>query len=139
MVSRQDISILVVEDNDVDVMGVKRALKSSKLDNKVVIASDGVQALEILRDGKSIQAPYLVLLDLNMPRMNGIEFLQEIRKDRQLKKTVVFVLTTSAANEDRSKAYEQNIAGYIVKGGTPEGYIDAAGLLDRYVNVCSLP
>jgi CheY-like chemotaxis protein len=138
-VEKQDISILLVEDNEIDVMGVQRAFRQSSFENSLVVAGNGCEALELLRDDGKVPRPYLVLLDLNMPRMNGIEFLQEIRRDHDLRKSVVFVLTTSNAPEDRSKAYEQNVAGYIVKGMAAGGFVDAAGLLDHYAHVCALP
>jgi CheY-like chemotaxis protein len=139
MPTKKDISILLVEDNEVDVMGVQRAFRQSNLENPIIVASDGLAALGLLRDGNSVSRPYLILLDLNMPRMDGIEFLQEVRKDNHLKKSVIFVLTTSDAPEDRSKAYDQNIAGYIVKGKTAGGFVDTIGLLNRYIEVCALP
>ena len=133
----QNVTLLLIEDNEVDVMGVKRAFKGSHFTNHIVVASNGAEALEQLRNDH-VQKPYFMLLDLNMPKMNGIEFLMELRKDDVLKKSVVFVLITSSAPEDKSKAYEQNVAGYIVKG-KETGFINAASLLDHYAQVCELP
>ncbi|TAL31952.1 MAG: response regulator [Alphaproteobacteria bacterium] len=135
----ENISVLLVEDNMVDVMGIQRAFGQAKLNNRIVVASDGREALEKMRDGKSIARPYMVLLDLNMPRMNGIEFLKEVRRDPVLRSTVVFVLTTSAASEDKSKAYDQNVAGYIVKGKAEGSFINTAELFDYYTKVVDLP
>lgn len=135
----ENISVLLVEDNMVDVMGIKRAFAQAKLHNPIVVASDGRDALDKMRDGKSIAKPYLVLLDLNMPRMNGIEFLHEMRRDRSLRDTIVFVLTTSATSEDKEKAYEHNIAGYIVKGRAERGFINTAELFDYYTKIVDLP
>lgn len=135
----EDINVLLVEDNMVDVMGIQRAFAQAKLKNRIVVASDGQDALEKMRDGKSISKPYMVLLDLNMPRMNGIEFLQEIRRDQALKNTVVFVLTTSSTSEDKNRAYEQNVAGYIVKGRAESSFINTAELFDYYTKVVELP
>lgn len=132
------ISVLLVEDDEIDVMGVKRAFQSSKSPNNIIVAGDGLRALEILRDRNSILRPYLVLLDLNMPRMGGIEFLDEIRKDEELKNTIVFVLTTSKAPDDIQKAQSRHIAGYIVKGRREGGFIDVAELLNHYARVCEV-
>lgn len=134
-----DITVFLVEDNEVDIMGVKRAFKASSLQNSIIVATDGVDALSKLRDGSSVRRPYLVLLDLNMPRMGGIEFLRELRGDAALRSSVVFVLTTSSAPDDRLLAYNENIAGYIVKGKENGGFLNAAGLLDHYAKVCELP
>lgn len=134
-----NIRVLLVEDDEIDVMGVKRAFDRSHFKSDIIVAADGMKALEILRDGNSIMRPYLVLLDLNMPRMGGIEFLDEIRKDDTLKDSVVFVLTTSKASEDMAKAYSRNIAGYIVKSRREGGFIDVAALLDQYSRICELP
>ena len=138
MQPKESVTIVLVEDNDVDVMGVQRAFKQSGFANSIVVAADGIEALAKLRDG-SIGKPYLILLDLNMPRMNGIEFLQEVRKDPQLKKSIVFVLTTSSAPDDQSKAHEQNVAGYIVKGKEVGSFVNVASHLDRYMHLCEMP
>jgi CheY-like chemotaxis protein len=134
-----DISVLLVEDNMVDVMGIQRAFGQAKMQNRIVVASDGQDALDKMRDGKSISRPYMVLLDLNMPRMNGIEFLQEIRRDPALRNTIVFVLTTSSTSEDKSRAYDQHVAGYIVKGHSESSFINTAELFEYYAKVVELP
>lgn len=133
------VSVLLVDDDAVDVMGVQRAFRQSELQNTIVVASNGLEALEKLRDGKSISRPYMVLLDLNMPKMNGIEFLEEARSDPDLKSSIIFVLTTSKDSEDKEKAYKHNIAGYIVKDRTTGGFINAAGLLSQYSRVVEFP
>ena len=114
------INILLVEDDEVDVMNVKRAFKKYKITNPLYIAGNGIEALAMLRspDGQSPQVPEtrrLILLDLNMPKMNGLEFLHEIREDEELKRTPVIVLTTSDEDKDRIEAYNLNVAGYILK------------------------
>jgi len=133
------VNVLLVEDDEIDVMGVKRAFLASQSPNPIIVAPDGIAALEILRCEKSTLRPYLVLLDLNMPRMGGIEFLDELRKDTQLKNTVVFVLTTSKAQEDIEEAQSRHVAGYIVKGRREGGFIDVAELLNHYTRVCEMP
>jgi CheY-like chemotaxis protein len=113
-------SILLVDDDDVAAEAVVRGLKKNAMQCPVVLAEDGSVALQVMRDEhatRHIARPYLVLLDLNMPRMNGFEFLQTVRADEQLRGTVVFVLTTSGSDKDRARAYNENIAGYMVKSG----------------------
>ncbi len=136
---KEEVTILVVDDDEIDVMGVQRAFKKSNLKNSIVVASDGKDALRKLRDGKSVSKPYLVLLDLNMPQMNGVEFLENARKDPELHNSVVFVLTTSNDEEDKRKAYKHNIAGYFVKGQMEEGFGDAVTLLNHYSRVNQFP
>ncbi len=132
------ITVLLVDDDEVDIMGVERAFKRSKIKNPIVTAKDGIDALEKLR-GKKVARPYLILLDLNMPRMNGLEFLDAIRGDPELKDSVVFVLTTSKAEQDKWEAYQRNIAGYIVKENVGEEFLDAVSLLDIYWRIVELP
>lgn len=136
---RENVTVLLIEDNEIDVMGVERAFRKSNLKNPIVVASDGVEALALLRDGRSIPHPYLILLDLNMPRMGGIEFLDEIRKDPLLRHAVVFVLTTSKAADDMHNAHARNIAGYFVKDKGAGGFINATHVLERYREVCEVP
>lgn len=96
------VTILLVEDDEVDVMNVKRAFKKNNILNPLLIARNGIEALDVLRDEELDQPkPKIILLDLNMPKMGGIEFLKEIRKDPVLHGISVFVMTTS--NEDNDK------------------------------------
>lgn len=127
-------SVLLVEDDDVAAEAVVRGLRKHGMDCDVVIAEDGLAALEILRGthARRIDKPYLALVDLNMPRMSGIEFLQELRADSELCGTVVFVLTTSAADSDRTRAYRQGIAGYIVKSAVGPQFKGLANFLAQY-------
>lgn len=136
------VSILLVDDDDIDVMGVKRAFKQLKLANPLHVAGDGIEALEMLRGENghtAIPKPHLVLLDLNMPRMNGIEFLDVIRDDPDLEKTVVFVLTTSNADADRVKAYQSHVAGYIVKENTESSFLGALEMINKYWQIVEFP
>jgi CheY-like chemotaxis protein len=136
------VNILLVEDDDVDVMAVKRAFRDLKIANPLFTAIDGVDALELLRgeNGKSrLPRPYVVLLDLNMPRMGGIEFLDAVRDDPELNRSIVFVMTTSAADEDRVRAYDRNIAGYILKHSPGRSFIDAVTMLEHYWRVIEFP
>ncbi|MEM7247531.1 MAG: response regulator [Acidobacteriota bacterium] len=112
------VSILLVEDDEVDVLLFRRALSRLKLENPLFVASNGEEALGQLRGQENEPAlprPYVVMLDLNMPRMGGLEFLEVIREDPELSDTVVFVLTTSAADEDLLRTESRNVAGYLLK------------------------
>lgn len=136
------ISILLVEDDDGDAKAVRRAFQDSKIANPIVRAEDGFEALSILRgeDGRtSISRPYLMLVDLNMPRMDGIELVQKIREDPLLHKTVVFILTTSKSDEDKAKAYQLNVAGYILKENAGEDFLRLVNLIESYWKVVEIP
>lgn len=135
----KEITLFIVEDDDVDAMGIERALAKLKILNPMIRAKNGVECLAMLRDGNSVKRPFLLLLDLNMPQMNGLEVLQEIRNDPELADTVVFVLTTSKADEDRMAAYNLNVAGYIVKSQVGDGFMRVMGMLDHYWRVVELP
>lgn len=114
----KQVPILLVEDDDIDVEAVRRALGAVKVSNPLHVARDGVEALELLRGGHdrpAFQQPCLVLLDLNLPRMNGFEFLEEMRADAVLRRNVVLVFSTSARPEDKRAAYDLNAAGYFPK------------------------
>lgn len=131
-------SILLVEDDDIDAMSVQRAFRRMKIANPIVRAKDGIEALDILLQG-AIEQPYLILLDLNMPRMGGLELLNTIRNSPQLELSVVFVLTTSKDDEDKLKAYQHHVAGYIVKESLDEGFEQLVQMLDHYWRLVELP
>lgn len=132
------VNILLVEDDDIDAMSVDRALKKMRLLNPLIRALDGMEALTILRD-KHIAKPYVVLLDLNLPRMGGLEFLKAIREDEQLNDTIVFVLTTSKNEEEISEAYRKNVAGYIVKSNLNQDFTQVLTFLDHYWRIVEMP
>lgn len=136
------VNVLLADDDDVDVMGLKRACNKLGLTNPLHVAGDGIEALEMLRGENghaAIPKPHLILLDLNMPRMNGIEFLQEMRQDPELGQTLVFVLTTSNADEDRFKAYQSHISGYMVKSNTERTFFDALEMIDKFCRIVEFP
>ncbi|MFQ4144330.1 response regulator [Chlorogloeopsis sp. ULAP02] len=138
------INILLVEDDEVDVMNVRRAFKKVNITNPLYVAANGIDALAMLRgsEGKPPQVPgqrRLVLLDLNMPKMGGIEFLQELRSDPNLKPTPVVVMTTSNQDKDRVEAYNLNVAGYILKPVTFANFIELMAMLNRYWMLCEMP
>ena len=136
-------NILLVEDDRVDVMNVQRSFKKAKITNPLFIASNGLEALKILRnESEDVQMPSsrrLVLLDLNMPKMGGIEFLAELRGDPSLKPTPVIVLTTSDQERDRIEAYNLNVAGYILKPVTFTNFAEVMAALNRYWTLCEIP
>ncbi|MFK7914927.1 MAG: response regulator [Pseudomonadales bacterium] len=135
------VDILMVDDDELDVELFRRSLTKNRIANRLVWAQDGVEALEILQGkrAESIEQPAIVLLDINMPRMNGLEFLDAIRADPALKTLTVFVLTTSQDDRDIARAYENNVAGYMVKSELGESFAEGIGLLDHYWRVVELP
>jgi len=140
--STTDVVILLVDDDEVDRQAIQRSFQKAKIANKIVEAKDGVEALEYLRGegGKElIKRPYLILLDINMPRMNGLEFLTEIRKDPLLATSVVFVLTTSSDDVDRTKAHKNLIAGYILKSECGNDFLKVVNMIDNYWRIVEMP
>lgn len=138
------INILLVEDDEVDVMNVKRAFKKYRITNPLYVAGNGIEALNMLnpQNGKTPEVPEnrrLILLDLNMPKMNGLEFLHKIREDNALKRTPVIVLTTSDEDKDRIEAYNLNVAGYILKPVTFANFADVMVALNKYWALCEMP
>ena len=138
------INILMVEDDEVDVMNVKRAFKKSNISNPLYIAGNGLEALAMLQtqNGSPAVVPgqrRMILLDLNMPKMSGLEFLHELRKDPELKATPVIVLTTSDEDRDRVEAYNLNVAGYILKPVTFSNFAEAIVTLNKYWALCEMP
>lgn len=136
-------NILLVEDDKVDVMNVQRSFKKANITNPLYVASNGVEALALLRDQiPDVTIPKtrrLILLDLNMPKMGGIEFLKELRKDKQLRLTPVIVLTTSDQERDRIEAYNLNVAGYILKPVTFSNFAEVMTTLNQYWTLCEMP
>ncbi|MCP4179494.1 MAG: response regulator [bacterium] len=110
-------SILLIEDDEVDVIGFKRVLSKLNTEIPLIRAKDGIEAVEILRGEVStaLQKPYLIVLDLNMPRMNGIEFLAILENDYKLKDSIVYILTTSDYDKDKEVVSNFNVNGYINK------------------------
>jgi len=136
------VNLLLVEDDEVDIQGLKRAFAKSRIGNPITVARDGIEALEFLRgeNGRpKLPKPHLILLDLNMPRMNGLEFLKAIRADEDLKSTIVFMITTSKDEEDKTRAYAQNVAGYIVKRDPANTFLQAVALLEHYWKIVEFP
>lgn len=139
----QLLNILLVEDDSVDVMNVQRAFKKNNITNPLYIAFNGVEALNMLRgtNGKPKlnPMPRIILLDINMPKMNGLEFLRELRNDPELKSISVFVMTTSNDDQDKIEAYNLNVAGYILKPLSFEKFVNAVAVLNSYWKLCEQP
>lgn len=139
----QAINILLVEDDSVDVMNVQRAFKKNEITHPLHVAFNGVEALHMLRGthgkAKLSPLPRIILLDINMPKMNGIEFLREIRNDSALKSISVFVMTTSNDEQDKMEAYNMNVAGYILKPLSFDKFAHAVSVLKDYWKLCELP
>ncbi|MHC4942866.1 MAG: response regulator [Planctomycetota bacterium] len=114
MVDLKPLNILIVDDDEVDIMAVKRTLARSRIGNAITVARNGLEGLEILRK-EDLPEPRLVLLDLNMPGMNGIEFLKELRSDPELSGQPVIVLSTSRDERDRLAAFDLHIKDYLLK------------------------
>jgi CheY-like chemotaxis protein len=133
------LNILLVEDDEVDVMNVERAFKKNNILNPLWVAGNGVDALRMLRANEIPKDHRLVLLDLNMPKMNGIEFLKEVRADDQLKNLAVVVLTTSRDERDRVEAYNFHVAGYLVKPVGFTDFVDLMATLNKYWTLVELP
>ncbi|KAB8142663.1 response regulator [Chloroflexia bacterium SDU3-3] len=142
MTESKMLHILLVDDDDVDVMNVQRAFKKNNIINPLYVASNGLEALDLLR-GNGVQPipseRRLILLDLNMPKMNGLEFLREIRADPELHLLSVIVLTTSDDERDKVEAYNLNVAGYILKPVTFSAFVETMATLNKYWAINELP
>ena len=135
---RNSKPILLVEDDRVDVMTVERALKELKVTNPLVHSANGEEALGYLRR-ESNKKPCVILLDLNMPKMNGIEFLKIVKADEELKKIPVIVLTTSEDEQDKVESFELSVAGYIVKPTDYKKFVETVRTIDLYWTLSKLP
>lgn len=136
-------NLLLVDDDAVDVMTVQRSFKKNNITNPLFVASNGLEALAMLRgEGNYLIIPNqrrLILLDLNMPKMGGIEFLRELRADPELRSIPVIVLTTSNEEKDKVEAYQLNVAGYIVKPVTFSKFAEVMATLNKYWTLLEMP
>lgn len=139
MPDQRAVNILLVEDDRVDVMNVRRAFERNNIANPLFVAENGVEALQMLRAGPIPRTRRLVLLDLNMPKMNGIEFLRELRADPDLSLTPVVVLTTSNDEQDKVEAYNLKVAGYLLKPVTFVNFVGLMAALNRYWTLVEMP
>ncbi|ALJ00306.1 response regulator [Rufibacter tibetensis] len=134
--------ILLVEDDPVDVATTKRAFQAKGVENPIHVAPNGKVALDMLL-GRGMTAlspiPQIILLDLNLPEMGGLEFLKELRKNPQLKACSVFVMTGQGSSQDLLEAYDLNVAGYIVKPLQYSSFVEKIGTLQSFWNLIELP
>ncbi|MHC4389246.1 MAG: response regulator [Planctomycetota bacterium] len=130
--------ILLVEDDLVDAMTFKRALGDLEIRNQVIHSLNGEEALEYLRNDDNTQ-PCFVFLDLNMPRMNGIEFLKIVKADDKLKKIPIVVLTTSDNEKDIIESFELSVAGYMIKPADYKAFVEAIRTVNLYWNMSKMP
>ena len=139
MTTAKPLHILLVEDDQIDQMNVRRAFERNKITNPLYVAENGIEALDMLRDGRVPDERRLILLDLNMPRMNGIEVLKALRADEKLGHTPVVVLTTSNDEQDKVNAYDLNVAGYLLKPVTFTSFVELTAALNKYWTLVELP
>lgn len=130
--------ILLAEDDMVDAMTVKRAFKEIHITNPLVIVENGEEALEYLRNPEN-EKPAIILLDLNMPKMNGIEFLKIAKKDDNLKRIPVVVFTTSKEEQDRLESFNLGVTGYMIKPVDHEQFLDVIKAIHMYWTLSELP
>ena len=139
---RRPVTILLVEDDDGDVKAVQRAFDKAKLPYPIRRAIDGIEAMDILRGTNGVEKlekPYLLLTDVNMPRLSGIKLVRTIRNDPALRDSIVFMLTTSKRQEDKADCYNVNVAGYILKDDTGSDFTKLVAILDAYCRVVEMP
>lgn len=134
------LGVILVEDDDGDAKAVRRALSRAQVPLTLIRARDGVDALSLIR-GETGTPPrhYILFVDLNMPRMNGLELLSEIRNDPRLSQAVIFVMTTSSDDRDVAAAFSHHVAGYLVKAQVGSDYGDLVGIVERYARAVEVP
>ncbi len=131
-------SVLLVEDDAIDAMTVQRAFKDLKLTNPLAHVTNGEEALDYLRQPDH-EPPCVILLDLNMPRMNGVEFMRIAKADPELRRIPIVVLTTSTEDSDVIDSYKLSVAGYIVKPVDYKKFVEAIRTIDLYWTISELP
>ncbi len=138
-VMRTNKPILLVEDDEVDVLTVRRALKDLNVSNPLAVAANGEEALKALRNGKASQRPAIILLDLNMPRMSGLEFLRQARAEGCANGIPIVVLTTSRQDKDVVEGFNYNVAGYMIKPVDYAKFVEVMQAIDLYWSLSELP
>lgn len=136
------LTILLVEDDDGDAVAVQRSFQRAKIVSPIIRSVDGMDALNLLRgaNGRAKPpAPYVLLVDLNMPRMSGIQFVKVLREDQELRHSIVFILTTSDNAKDVMAAYDLNVAGYILKETAGQSFLNLVTLVDSYWRIVEMP
>lgn len=130
--------ILLVEDDEIQQLNVRRALDRADVRRPLDVASDGAEALDLLRSGRP-PTRCLVLLDIHMPRMDGLEFLRQVRADVALRALVVVVLSTSGDDRDKREALSLNVAGYLIKSMNFPAFVEQLRVVDRYWSMMAIP
>ncbi len=134
-----DRPILLVEDDKVDAMTVRRALKELKVSNRLDVAGNGEEALHGLLRNPHHEQPCIILLDLNMPKMGGLEFLKIVKTHKRAKRIPVIVLTTSRDERDRLASFDLGVAGYMVKPIDYQQFVEVVKAINRYWTMSELP
>lgn len=134
----EEVTLFVVEDDNVDFMAIQRSFKRKRIANPVVRAFNGVEALNMLANAE-VSFPCIVLLDLQMPQMGGLEFLSKIRSTPTLSDIVVFILTSSDEEKDILESYQHHVAGYFVKDEVGESFMEVVTLLEGYWRITHIP
>jgi CheY-like chemotaxis protein len=140
--SPMPFTVLLVDDDDGDARAGTRAFHKAKIGNQIVRALDGMDALDVLNgaNGKTKPAlPVIMLVDLNMPRMNGLQLVKALRSDRHLQHSIVFILTTSKRDEDKTAVHDLHVTGYITKATTGAEFLSLVTLIDSYGCLVLLP
>jgi CheY-like chemotaxis protein len=132
-------NVLLVDDDAVDVMNVKRAFSRNNIGNPLFVATSGLDALALLRSEDFPKSRVVILLDIKMPRMSGLEFLRVLRADPQLAPTLVVVLTTSNDEQDRREAYRLNVAGFLLKPVSSARFVELAAAMNKYWALLEMP
>ncbi|MDW4497105.1 response regulator [Sulfitobacter sp. D35] len=139
----REASFLLIDDDTINIRAMQRAFRKLRILNRTLTASDGIEGLEILREAAVENGgelpPFIVILDLNMPRMGGIEFLEVVRSEPALQRAVIFVFSSSETRADIQDAYRQNVAGYIVKENPYQSVTRALEMLGSYSRIVELP
>ncbi len=137
------INLMLVDDDEIDIKDLQRTFKKNKINNPLHVATNGVEALNKLLgqngEKKLKPTPQIIILDINMPKMNGIEFMQNIRTNKKLKSLLIFILTTSNNEKDKIDAYNLNVAGYIVKPFQISDFMEIISSLHHYWNLLEFP
>lgn len=131
-------SILLIEDDIVDILTVKRALKDMNMSNPLIVKRNGLEALEYLKT-LDTKEPMLILLDINMPKMNGIEFLREFRAIERLATIPVVVLTTSRDRYDRLASFKLHCSGYMIKPVAYSQFLESMKTIKKYWEMSEFP
>jgi len=136
------LTILLVEDDDGDAEAVQRSFQRARIVSPIIRSVDGMDALDLLKGANGRvkpPAPYVLLVDLNMPRMSGIQFVKVLREDQELRHSIVFILTTSDNTKDVMAAYDLNVAGYILKETAGHNFMNLVTLVDSYWRIVEMP